>query len=261
MSMATWLRDLWRFRRVLVALSLRDIRGKYKQAALGVAWAVIQPLVQVSIFTFVFRGVAKIETPVAYPVFALAALLPFNLFQQLVVLGTPAFANSQSLVTKVYFPRLYTVLAGGASALVNAAVTSAVLLVAMFVFGVPLSARILLALPTLAGILLLGVGSAALLGAVNARFRDVQHALPLVTTVLLYISPVLYPLASMPASLRPVALLNPLTGLIEGFRFALAGTGVDSWAFVASSLGASAVVFVVGVWVFERTQAELIDVL
>lgn len=260
-SMATWFRDLWRFRRVLVALSVRDIRGKYKQAVLGVAWALIQPLVQVCVFTFVFKGVAKIQTPIPYPVFALAALIPFNLFQQVVTLGTPAFANSQHLVTKVYFPRLYTVLAAGASSLVNAGVTSAVLLLAMLVFGVPLSARILLAVPMLVGILLFAVGLAAFLGAVNARFRDVQHALPLMSTVLLYVSPVLYPLESMPAALRPIALLNPLTGLIEGSRSAITGTPVDSWTLVAASVVASTAVFVIGVWFFERTQAALIDVL
>lgn len=260
-SLAVWLQDLWRFRGVLVALCLRDIRGKYKQATLGVAWAVVQPVVQIALFTFVFRGVAKIQTEIPYPVFALAALLPYNLFQQVFTLGTPAFVNSQHLVTKVYFPRLYTILAGGASSLINAAITTVILVVAMLVFRVRPSGLILLAVPMLAAIAMLGVGLAALLGAANARFRDVQHALPLATMALMYVSPVLYPLGSIPEPLRVVAMLNPVTGLVEGFRSAVTGLAPHSWELVAASLLAALLVFAVGVWVFERTQAKLVDVL
>lgn len=261
LSMRVWLRDLWTFRSVLAALCLRDIRGKYKQAGLGVAWALVQPIVQVGVFTLVFRGVANVATPVPYPIFALTALLPFNLFQQIVSLGTPAFVSAQGIVTKVYFPRLYTILAGSASAVLNAGITLVILLVAAISFGMSFSPRALLAAPMLLGVLLLAVGTASLLGALNARFRDVQHALPLLMTVLLYVSPVLYPLDSVPASLRPLAFLNPVTGLVDGFRALALGVPFHSWEAVASSLTASVVVFTLGVWVFERTQARLIDLL
>lgn len=261
-SVGVWLRDLWTFRPALAALCSRSLRGRYKQSVLGVVWAVIQPLVQVGLYTLVFRGVARVETPVPYPVFALAALLPFNLFQQLVSLGTPAFVLAQGIVSKVYFPRLYTVIAGGAPAFANALVTVALLAGTMLALGVPVAPLgLLLALPLLAGTVLLGLGTACLLAAVNARFRDVQHALPLLLTVLLYVSPVLYPLDEVPAAVRPLAALNPVTGLVDGFRAALTGTAPASWNLVWGGLAASVAVFGLGVWVFERTQARLVDVL
>jgi lipopolysaccharide transport system permease protein len=261
-SARVWLRDLWTFRTALGALCARSIRSRYKQAALGIGWAVIQPLVQVGIYTLVFNGVAQVDTPVPYPVFALAALLPFNLFQQLVSLGAPAFVLAQGIVTKVYFPRLYTVIAGGASAFANALVTAVLLAGAMLVLRVPVSPLgLLLALPLLAGTVLLGLGIACLLAAVNARWRDVQHALPLLLTVLLYVSPVLYPLDKVPAALRPLAAANPVTGLVDGFRAAVTGTEPSSWPLVWGALAASAAILLFGVWVFERTQARLVDVL
>lgn len=262
-SVRVWLRDLWAFRQALWALCGRSIRSKYKQAALGVGWAVLQPAIQVGLYTLVFRGVARVDTrPVPYAVFALTALLPFNLFQQLVSFGAPAFVLAQGIVTKVYFPRLYTVIAAGASAFANAGVTVVLLAGALIGYQVPVSfPGLLLALPLLAGTTLLGLGIACLLAAVNARFRDVQHALPLVMTVLLYVSPVLYPLDSVPESVRPIAALNPVTGLVDGFRAALLGIPPASWGLVWGSCGAAVILFLLGVWVFERTQARLIDVL
>lgn len=261
-SVQVWLRDLWGFRQVLWALCGRSIRSKYKQAALGIGWAVLQPAIQVGLYTLVFRGVARVDTPVPYAVFALTALLPFNLFQQLVSFGAPAFVLAQGIVTKVYFPRLYTVIAAGASAFANAGVTVVLLAGALLAFRVPVSLPgLVLALLLFVGTTLLGLGIACLLAAVNARFRDVQHALPLVMTVLLYVSPVLYPLDQVPQSVRPIAELNPVSGLVDGFRSALLGIPPASWGLVWGSCGAAIVLFLAGVWVFERAQARLIDVL
>src|SRR5687768_9327785 len=260
-SVGDWLKDLWDYRDILVALSARDLRGKYKQALLGAVWSIVQPVTQVGLFTFVFQGVAHISTPVPYRVFALAALLPFNLFQQIVTKGTPGFVVAQGIVTKVYFPRLYTVAAASASALVNAAITLVLLALALVWFRHPVSTSVLLTIPILAGVLLLGLGGAALLGAINARFRDVQHALPLLMTLLLFVSPVLYPLTEVPASVRTLAMLNPVSGLVDGFRAAVLGAEPYSRALVWTALAVSVGIFVIGVSVFERTQAKLIDVL
>lgn len=260
-SVSVWMRDLWSYRHTLAALCARDIRSKYKQAVLGLGWAVIQPLVQVGIFTIVFAGVAPVPTPVPYPLYALAALLPFNLFQQTVTMGTPAFVNAQGIVTKIYFPRLYTILAGSSSAIVSAGITLVLLIITMIIYRQPLTSKLWLTVPMLLGIALLAVGVASLLGAINARFRDVQHALPLLMTVLLYISPILYPLSSVPQRIRPLALLNPVTGLVDGFRAGVIGTEPASTALVWLALAASVCVFIVGVWMFERTQSQLIDVL
>jgi lipopolysaccharide transport system permease protein len=260
-SLKTWLDDVWAYRGVLGALCLREIRGKYKQATLGVAWALVQPLVQVAIFTFAFQRIAHVATPVAYPLFALSALLPFNLFAQIITFGTPAFAASQGLVTKIYFPRLYTVLAASASSVVNAVVASAALAVAMGVYGIDLSPRLLLMVPTILATMMLAVGVSAVLGVLNARFRDAQHALPLLMTAMLYFSPVLYPLEAMPTSVRTLALWNPVTGLVDGFRSAATGAPLYSLTYTLLCAGVAVVVFVAGIFVFERTQARLIDVL
>ena len=261
LSIAMWCRDLWRFRGVLAALCVRDIRSKYKQAVLGIAWAVIQPTVQVAIYSLVFKGIAKIDTPLPYPVFVLASLLPFNLFQQIVSFGTPAFVSSQGIVTKVYFPRLYTVIAGSASAFVNASISFVLLVVLMAVFGVRMSWSIALTLPVLLVVALFAVGTGAALSALNARFRDVQHALPLLMTLLMYVSPVLYPLDAVPRTFRIVASFNPVSGLVDAFRSAIGGTVPASWELVGFGMLASLVVFVIGIAIFESSQARLIDVL
>lgn len=260
-TLGVWLKDLWLYRNALLALCARDIRGKYKQTFLGVSWAIIQPLVQVALFTLVFRGVARVQTPVPYAVFALAALVPFNLFQQIVSAGTLSFVSAQGIITKVYFPRLYTVLASTAAPFISCIITLAILLIAMIWFGVFPSAKVLVAIPMLLGAFLLAIGIASFLGVINARFRDIQHALPLIMTVFMYVSPVLYPLETMPPRLRPLALLNPVSGLVEGFRAAITGITPYSWNLVWGSFGVSVVVFIVGVCVFERTQARLVDVL
>jgi homopolymeric O-antigen transport system permease protein len=260
-TVSAWLKDIWAYRNVLAALWVRDLRGKYKQALLGIGWAIIQPLIQIGLFTLVFRGVAKIDTPVAYPLYLLAALLPFNLFQQVVSQGTPAFVSAQGIVTKVYFPRLYTIIAASAYAVVNGGITLAILVVAMVWFRQSISAQILLALPILVATFLLAIGLAGILGAINARFRDVQHGLPLLMVVLIYASPVLYPIESIPERIRLLALLNPLTGLVDGFRSAMLGLPPYSWALVWVSLAGAVIIFVAGVWLFERTQAKLIDIL
>lgn len=259
--MKGWASDLWLYRNVLLALCSRDIKGKYKQASLGLAWAVAQPAVQVVLFTLVFRGIARVETPAPYPLYVLAALLPFNLFQQIVSMGTPAFVTAQGIVTKVYFPRIYTIIAGSSTALVNGAITLVLLVAALFGYGHAPSAGVIVALPMLLGIFLLAVGVATLLGALNAKHRDIQHALPLLMTVLIYVSPVLYPLEAMPRAVRPLVMLNPVAGLVDGFRAALLGTEPYSWPLAWVCLAVALVIFAAGVWVFERTQAKLIDVL
>lgn len=260
-SFNLWLRDVWQFRNVLYALCLRDIRGKYKQAVLGIAWALVLPLVQVLLFTFIFRGIAGVKTPVPYPVFALAALLPYNLFQQIVSFGTPAFVSSQGIITKVYFPRFYTIIAGSASAFLNAAITVVGLIAVMIAYRCVPGPALLLSLPIIGGVVLLAFGVSAILAAINARFRDIQHALPLMLMILMYVSPVLYPLEVMPRRLQTAALLNPVSGLVDGFRSCVTGTAPFSWELTWTVVAFSFFFFVIGILIFERAQARLVDVL
>ncbi|MCK6478920.1 MAG: ABC transporter permease [Planctomycetaceae bacterium] len=258
-SLRSWLSDLWEYRAVLSALARRDLRSRYRKAVLGVGWAVLQPLVQVGVFTLIFRGVARVDTPVPYPVFVLASLLPFNLFQQIVSQGTPSFANLHAVVSKVYFPRVFTVMAASASPLVNGAVTAGILAGLLAGFRVAVPASALLAIPLLLCMVLLSVGAAAMLAALNARFRDVQHVLPVALQVLLYVSPVLYPMDRLPEAGRMLASVNPVTGLVDGFRSCLLGTEPHSWGLVGAGAALSIALFAAGLLVFDRTQAALVD--
>lgn len=263
-GISTWAQEFWQYRGVLRALAARDLRGKYKQAVLGVSWAILQPLVLTSVFTFVFRDVAAIRTPVPYPVFVLASLLVFQLLQQVISLGSPAFVSARGIVTRVYFPRIYTVIAGGVSAYVNAVVTAVLLVGAMVWYGVTPGepTGLLLALGCLAATAALALGTAALMAAVNARFRDVQHALPFLLTALLFVSPVLYPLdAAKESDLSWLLEWNPVTGLVGGFRSGLLGIPGPENVVIGASCGAAIVVFLLGLWFFERSEAELVDVL
>jgi lipopolysaccharide transport system permease protein len=258
-----WAREFWQYRGVLRALAGRDLRGKYKQAVLGIAWAVLQPLVLTGVFTFVFRGIVRLDVPVEYPVFVLSSLLVFQLFQQIIALGSRGFVTSRGIVTRVYFPRIYTVVVGGTSAYVNAAVTVVLLAIAMLWYrvGVGDFSGLAIALCCLASTVMMALGAAALLAAINARFRDIQHAIPFALTALMYVSPVLYPMSACPEWARTWVALNPVTGLVEGFRNGLLGIpGADIQLVAASCLG-SVVVFATGVWLFERWEADLVDYL
>lgn len=254
-------RDLLRYRQVLYALCGREVRGKYRPAVLGLSWAVVQPVVQVGIFTLVFRGVARVETGVPYPLFALASLLPFNLFQQILVQGCPAFANSRNIIGKIYFPRIFTVASACTTAVLNGAVTGVLLAGLLVAYGRIPGAGVLLAAACVVATGLLAFGLTAVLATVNARFRDVQHALPLLATVLMYVTPVLYPASSLPGSVSSVTSANPLAVLVEGTRAGLLGLEAPSAARLAAAILGSLGVFVAGIAIFERRQAALVDIL
>ncbi len=256
------LHDLWAYRSVLRALARRDLKGKYKQSVLGLAWAVAQPALQVVVFTLVFDRLAGVSTgDLDYPVYALAGLVPYNLFQQAVSTGTPAFVAAQGIVTKVYFPRLYTVLAGCTTAVVNAGVSLILLGVVMAVTRTAPEATSVLAVVPLALTGALAVGVAAALGIVNARFRDIQHALPLALSLAVYLSPALFPLDGASSALRAAAWFNPSAGLLDWFRTALVGGELYSPAMTGLHAGLAVVIALAGTFVFERGQARLVDVL
>lgn len=260
-SWRLWLQDAWVFRGALQSLAWRNLRSRYKQAALGMLWALIQPAVQVGIFTVLFGILAKIPSDgVPYPLFALAGLLPWNLFTKIVSDGAISLVANQHIITKLFFPRIYLVIASGASALVDAAVTAALLAGAMFAFGVAPGPRFLLAVPALAGVLLVSYGLAALLAAVNARWRDVQHTLPFLLQAGLFVTPVIYRPSFVPERWRMLLALNPLTGLVEVFRAAVLGLPMPEMRVLAISLGMSVATLVIGVWYFTRAESSLVDV-
>ncbi len=256
-----WWADLYLYRGALQSLMRRNVRSRYKQAVLGMTWAVIQPAVQVVVFTVLFGRLAKVPSDgVPYPLFALAGLLPWNLFSKVISEASAALVTNQNLITKLFFPRIYLVLAAGASALLDAVVTLILLGILMAFYGHAPGAMIWLALPVLIGIVVFSYGFGSLLAAVNARWRDVQHTIPFALQVGLFVTPVIYRHSFVPEKWQWILALNPLTGLIELFRGAVLGLPFPESPVLAISLTISALLTVVGVWQFTRMEASIVDV-
>ena len=256
-----WWADLHLYRGALYSLAWRNVRSRYKQAALGMAWAVVQPGLQVLVFTVLFGMIARVPSgDVPYPLFALCGLIPWNLFSKILNDGSTSLSANQGLITKIFFPRLYLVLAAGASAILDAIIALVILGGVMVVYShVPGSAAWLAAL-ALIGVLVLAYGTAALLAAINARWRDVQHTIPFLLQIGLFVTPVLYQPTLVPERWRWVLALNPLAGLIDVFRASILGLPLPDTRFLMTSLGIALGVLIMGVWYFTRAEASVVDV-
>ena len=254
------LHELWAYRELIAAFTMRDIKLRYKQTGLGIAWAVLQPLLTMVIFTIFFGGLAHIPSDgVPYPLFVLAALLPWTLFSDGLTRSTTSMVTNSNIMTKVYFPRMIMPLASIISPLVDFAVSFIILLAMMVYYGfVPtinvifLPLFILLALATS-----LGVG--LWLSALNVKYRDFQYTVPFLIQIWMFASPVVYSSSLVPASLRVWYGLNPMAGVIEGFRWALLGTGMPS-AMILVSVGMVIVLLVSGMFYFRRMEQYYADI-
>ena len=256
-----WWSDLLIYRGALYSLVRRNLRSRYKQAVLGASWALLQPALQVVVFTVVFGRLARIDSAgVPYPVFALAGLIAWNLFAKVITDGSASLVSNQHMITKLFFPRIYLVLASGASALVDAAVGLVLLVILFLIYDVPVSPGIVLGVPLLAAVLLLAYGLAAFLAAVNARWRDVQHTMPFLIQVGMFVTPVIYPLGVVPERWQWILSVNPLAGLVAGFRGALLGRDMPPPGVLMTAFVTSAVVVVLGLWYFTRAERTIVDV-
>jgi lipopolysaccharide transport system permease protein len=255
-------RELWDFRDLLVVLGARDVKLRYRQTALGVIWVILQPLIGAGIFSLVFGKVAKLPSDgVPYFLFAYAGFLGWNAFQGTLGRSSMCLVQSSHLISKVFFPRLILPLSTVLSTLLDFAVGLAFLVVLWLVYGVSPGPRVLL-LPVwmlLMQCLALGIGFYA--SALTVRFRDVQHALPVLTQFVLYASPVAYATSVVPESVRTFYLLNPLTGLLEAFRWSLVGNTTLDLRHIGYSAVVSLVVFVWGAIAFRRMERQFADVI
>ncbi len=254
--------ELWRFRELLQVLTKRDIQILYKQAALGAAWAIIQPVFAVVIFSLVFGYFAKMPSGgMPYPVFAYAAVLPWTYFAEAVRRSSTGMVNDAELVRKVYFPRLIMPLASVTAPLLDFALAFTVLLCLMAWYTIVPGWQILFVVPLIlqTGLLALSVG--LWLSPVNVRFRDIKHTLPFLIQVWMYATPIVYPLSIVPADWRWLYSLNPAVGLIEGFRWAILSNGALPLQAIAISFAVTAVLLSGGLIFFkhmERTFADTI---
>ncbi|HXH20994.1 MAG TPA: ABC transporter permease [Dehalococcoidia bacterium] len=253
--------QLYHYRELLYFLIWRDVKIRYKQTAIGVAWAVIQPLATMALFTLVFGRFAGVPSDgLPYPVFAYAALLPWHYFSQAVTESGRSLVGDANLIRKVYFPRLVIPLAAVIRPLVDFSCSFLVLLVLMAWFGLRPSWPVLMlpALVALAVLAALAVG--VWLSALNVRYRDVGHTIPFLTQLWLFASPVAYPVSVVPDSWRLIYSLNPMVGVIEGFRWALLGKASADPAVLLASLPLLAALLITGLIYFRRTEHTFADI-
>jgi lipopolysaccharide transport system permease protein len=255
------LRELWAHRELLYFLAWRDIKVRYKQTVLGAAWAIIQPVTTMLVFTLFFGklGGLQKQTSVAYPIFVYAALLPWQFFATSVSQSGQSLIAGAHLISKVYFPRLLIPFATLGAPLVDMAISSCVMALLMIWYGVPLTLSAL-ALPLfLLGTIVAVVGVGTLLAALAVAYRDFRHVVPFLVQIWMFSSPVLYPFERVPERWRLAYALNPMAGLISGYRSALLGEEFH-WAAIGVSLGVAVALFFVGTVYFVRVERRFADI-
>jgi lipopolysaccharide transport system permease protein len=256
------LKGVWQYRELLFFLIWRDLKVRYKQAAIGVGWAIIQPLLTMVIFTIIFGQMAKIPSDgIPYPLFSYAALLPWNYFSQALSRSGGSLVGDANLLSKVYFPRLIIPLATVITPLFDFAISFFILLIMMAWYGVMPTWGII-ALPFfLLFALMVALAVSLWLAPINVRFRDVGHAIPFLVQIWMYASPIVYPVSLVPEKWRALYGLNPMAGVIEGFRWALLGSKSPNLLLVGVGVLLTSLLLLAGVVFFkwmERTFADII---
>ena len=254
------LRELWHFRELLGTLVWRDVAVRYKQTAIGIAWAILVPFVTMVVFTLVFGKFADFPTlGVPYPIFSYSALLPWTYFASSVALSSGSLVGNKALVTKVYFPRVLLPLAAVSVPVFDFAFASLVLVGMMFWFDVWPSVALVLAPAFLLMALMTALGTGLFLSAVNVRYRDVPYAVPFVIQIWLYVSGVVYAISALPEHWQWVLALNPMTLVITGFQWGVLGTESPELGKALVSLGSMVLMFLVGLWYFRRSEPRFAD--
>lgn len=255
------LRELWAYRELLYFLAWRDIKIRYKQTLLGAAWAIIQPLFAMLLFTLVFGKLTQMPSDgIPYPLFAYAGLLPWTFFANAVTNSGNSLVGSTSLITKVFFPRVIIPAAAVAAGLLDFFIAFLLLIPLLIYYRMSVKWSLLM-LPLfviLATLLALGVGM--LMSALNVRYRDVRYALPFLMQLWLFASPVIYPSSIIPEQWRWVLLLNPVTGIIEGFRASLFGTNFD-WTAILLSTVITLFLVACSAYLFRRVEDSFADII
>jgi lipopolysaccharide transport system permease protein len=253
--------EIWLYRDVLWSLVSRDIKIRYRQTLLGGLWAVLQPLVAMFIFTFFFNRMAHVASDgPPYQLFAYAGLLGWTFFANAVSLSSNSLISNQMLVSKIYFPRVFIPLGAIGALLLDLVVGIGLAFVLMAYYHFPLS-KTLVQLPLFVmGSIVAAAGLGFLLSAINVAYRDVKYVVPFLLQMGMLVTPVIYPFSYVPARYRPWLALNPMTGMVLGFRHALLGTPIDR-SILGISLISSVVLFVGGLLIFRRRETEFADII
>jgi lipopolysaccharide transport system permease protein len=256
------LSDLWEYRELLYYLGWRELQGAYRQTALGFSWVFLRPIISMVLLTFVFKYIVEVPSDgVPYPLFVLAALIPWTFFSNSVTRASRSLVDNMRVISKVYFPRMIIPIAGTGSGIVDYGASFLVFMVVFIYFRMPLRVEMLLlpvfTLVAFAFALAVGLWLATL----SVKYRDVAFAVTFLLQALMYLSPVIYPVSMVPEQLQVVYQLNPMTGVIQGMRWSLLGSGeAPNVMFLISSL-VVVVLLVSGAYVFRRTERTVVDIL
>ncbi len=260
------LRDLWDYRELIYFLTWRDIKVRYKQTILGFAWVILQPLIHTLVFTFLFGNLLKVDSNgVPYPIFAFVAILPWNYFASSLSRSSTTLVGSANLISKVFFPRMVIPMSGVISGLVDFAVSLVVLVVMMFIYQITPTVNTLYLPLFLLLAMLTALGFGLWLSALNVRFRDINHIVPFLVEIWKYVTPVIYGSTLIPERYRFLMGFNPMTGVVEGFRWALLGNNMTDVSapgpIFAISVAITLVVLVSGVIFFRNTERTFADII
>jgi lipopolysaccharide transport system permease protein len=256
------LKDLWTYRELLYFLTWRDVKVRYKQTILGIAWAVIQPLMVMIVFTIFFGTLAKVPSDnLPYPVFTFCALLPWTLFARALGESSNSLVANSNLISKVYFPRLVIPISAIMAGFIDFIIAFVILLAMMAWYGIIPSPAIL----SLPFFILLAVATALAaslwLSALNVEYRDVRYTLPFLTQIWMFASPIAYPSSLVPEQWRTLYGLNPMAGVIEGFRWALLGKSAPDWGLLTASVMIVLILLITGLVYFKRMERTFADVI
>jgi lipopolysaccharide transport system permease protein len=254
--------ELWDYRELLYAFVVRELKVRYKQTFIGVAWVLLQPLVTMLIFTIIFGQLAKMPSDnVWYPAFALTALLPWTYFSQAVTRSGGALVGNANLVSKVYFPRILLPLSMIVAPLVDLALSLVLLFGLLIYAGIPLTWKVI-TLPLFIFVAMLtAMGVSLFISAANVKYRDVGHAVPFLIQIWMFLSPIVYPVSLVPEQWRWLYGLNPMAGVIEGFRWALLGQTVPDMAVMTVSTLVFFIFLLAGVVYFRQMERQFADVI
>jgi lipopolysaccharide transport system permease protein len=253
--------DLWAYRELVYFLTWRDVKVRYKQTVLGAAWAILQPLLTMLVFSLFFGKLAKMPSEgVPYPIFTLAALVPWTFFSNGLTQSSNSLVGNANLITKVYFPRLIVPVATILSGVIDFVLAFVVLLAMMIFYNLAPAATVVWLPLFLLLALVASLGTGLWLSAMNVQFRDVRYTVPFLTQFWLFATPIAYPSSLLHEPWRTLFGLNPMVGAVEGFRWALFGTTAAPVAVVAMSFATALVVLVTGALYFRRMERTFADI-
>jgi len=256
-------REIWRYRQLLYFLIWRDVRIRYRQTVLGPLWTVVQPVMTMVVFTVLFgrlAGLGKQTGGVPYPIYVYLGLLPWTFFANAISRSSASLLSNSNLISKVYFPRLILPLAAVGVGVLDLGISFAILFAQMLYYGTEPSCQLVLMPFLLFATLLAAVGVGTLLAALTVAYRDLMHAVPFMLQLWMFLTPVIYPSTLVPEKWRWVHSLNPMVGLIDGFRAVFLARPLD-WREIGLALAISSVLFLLGIIYFRRTERRFADVI